>query len=479
MARPRPALRLLASAAAAAAPAGCALAVARRCSRRSLRLLEGTAAPPRPALLRPAGFVSPPLHERAAADQGAARALAFLVPIPGCALTAVPVGRHIRARPLNALSSGLPPRHPVPLPFRAALRLPLPPRPPILPTMSDLGSDGADLGSGLSIPSLPSVSTPSGRSTHGVFGGGAKADAAPISGKRTMSGWLYKEGKRLRGRARRYLIATDEVLAQAPKEGASPSWTVARDDTHVYPGERPLELVVAAPRRTVSYFAEDTDELVRWLRALRNSQSVRVGGGRGSWERGRRGRERCGGGGATLSGPSGSEATGGVTMSVVGTGNYACSWRPVGVLPGDCGGGGGCRGVPLRWDHPLAMRAARLRGLLGMAACQTTLLHRTWVIISQLAVPLPPFHLRRCVACVLEVLNQTLGTETDACSPSALCGCACLCCAMAGVMTLPRTAGPHSCCLTFTSSSTKSAKARTARSFSATTSSPMSRAPSR
>lgn len=142
--------------------------------------------------------------------------------------------------------------------------------------MSDLGSDGADLGSGLSIPSLPSVSTPSGRSGHGVFGGGGAkgADAPPLTGKRTMAGWLHKEGKRLRGRTRRYLIATDEVLAQAPKEGASPSWTVARDDAHVYPGERPLELVVATPRRTVSYFAEDTAELVRWLRALRNSQSL-------------------------------------------------------------------------------------------------------------------------------------------------------------------------------------------------------------
>jgi len=141
--------------------------------------------------------------------------------------------------------------------------------------MSDGGSGGAELGA---VPSLPSASTPSTRSGHAVFGGGAKggeAAARPVPGKRAMAGYLYKEGKRLRNRSRRFLIATEEVLAQAPKEGATPSWTVSREEAHVFPGERPLEVIVATPRRTVSYYAEDTAEQVRWLRALRNSLSVR------------------------------------------------------------------------------------------------------------------------------------------------------------------------------------------------------------
>jgi len=140
--------------------------------------------------------------------------------------------------------------------------------------MSDFGSDGAELGA---VPSQPSASTPSTRSGHSVFGGGSKGEAGgrPLPGKRAMAGYLYKEGKRLRNRSRRFLIATDEVLAQAPKEGAAPSWTVSREEAHVFPGERPLELIVATPRRTVSYYAEDTAEQVRWLRALRSSLSVR------------------------------------------------------------------------------------------------------------------------------------------------------------------------------------------------------------
>lgn len=212
--------------------------------------------------------------------------------------------------------------------------------------MSDLGSDGADLGSGLSLPSLPSVNTPSGRSGHGVFGSSGKVDAAlAISGKRTMAGWLYKEGKRLRGRARRYLIATDEVLAQAPKEGAAPSWTVARDDAHVYPGERPLELVVATPRRTVSYFAEDTEELVRWLRALRNSQSVRAG-----VQEGAVGEVYEGGSGATLSGVSGSETDDGVMMPLVGTGSCACLWSCWCTARCQRGGGMALAGCPCDGD---------------------------------------------------------------------------------------------------------------------------------
>lgn len=235
--------------------------------------------------------------------------------------------------------------------------------------MSDLGSDGADLGSGLSIPSLPSVSTPSGRSGHGVFGGGGAkgADAPPLTGKRTMAGWLHKEGKRLRGRTRRYLIATDEVLAQAPKEGASPSWTVARDDAHVYPGERPLELVVATPRRTVSYFAEDTAELVRWLRALRNSQSVRFGwAGVGS------------GSEVGVEEGGGSDAQRGERVCC-GCGRHVVSSRDWGLRLlvellvyrlVTAGGEGECGGVPLRWGRSPAMHAARLRGLLDLAPCR-------------------------------------------------------------------------------------------------------------
>jgi Protein kinase domain/PH domain len=89
-----------------------------------------------------------------------------------------------------------------------------------------------------------------------------------------ISGYLYKEGKRLKGRTRRYLTLNGTQFAHHMKEGQAATWEVNINDVQVSIGERPLEFVISAGGRSLSFFAETADELESWLKGLKSASSV-------------------------------------------------------------------------------------------------------------------------------------------------------------------------------------------------------------
>lgn len=85
------------------------------------------------------------------------------------------------------------------------------------------------------------------------------------------AGWLTKEGKRLKGRNKRYLVLNGTKLAHHVKETSSPTWQVDINEVRLTLGERPLEFVISAGGKSVSFFAESRDDLQGWVRALKSN----------------------------------------------------------------------------------------------------------------------------------------------------------------------------------------------------------------
>lgn len=88
------------------------------------------------------------------------------------------------------------------------------------------------------------------------------------------SGWLYKEGKRLKGRSRRFLVLDGTKLSHHVKENGTPTWQVDINEVRLSLGERPLQFLISAGGRSVAFFAESHDDLVSWVASLKSASSV-------------------------------------------------------------------------------------------------------------------------------------------------------------------------------------------------------------
>lgn len=91
---------------------------------------------------------------------------------------------------------------------------------------------------------------------------------------REVHGYLSKEGKRLKGRTRRYLTLNGTKLAHHMKEGQPATWEVDVKDLAVSVGERPLEFVISAGGRSLSFFTDTSEDLEMWLAGLKSASSV-------------------------------------------------------------------------------------------------------------------------------------------------------------------------------------------------------------
>lgn len=88
------------------------------------------------------------------------------------------------------------------------------------------------------------------------------------------SGWLSKEGKRLKGRSRRYLMLEGTTLSHRIKENAVATWEVDINEVRLSLGERPLQFLISAGGRSVAFFADSHQDLVSWVSALKSASSV-------------------------------------------------------------------------------------------------------------------------------------------------------------------------------------------------------------
>ncbi|CAN8077116.1 unnamed protein product [Agarophyton chilense] len=88
------------------------------------------------------------------------------------------------------------------------------------------------------------------------------------------SGWLSKEGKRLKARSRRYLLLKDYKLSHHVKETSPPTWQLPLNDIRVTIGDRPLQFIISAGGRSVAFFADDSEDYRAWVRALKSTQST-------------------------------------------------------------------------------------------------------------------------------------------------------------------------------------------------------------
>jgi serine/threonine protein kinase len=91
---------------------------------------------------------------------------------------------------------------------------------------------------------------------------------------KVVGGYLLKEGKRLKGRTRRYLTLSGSKFTHHVKEGQPATWEVDINDVQVSIGERPLEFVISAGGRSLSFFTETPEELEMWLKGLKSASSV-------------------------------------------------------------------------------------------------------------------------------------------------------------------------------------------------------------
>lgn len=88
------------------------------------------------------------------------------------------------------------------------------------------------------------------------------------------AGWLSKEGKRLKGRSRRFLVLDGTKLSHHVKENGIATWEVDINEVRLSLGERPLQFLISAGGRSVSFFADSQDDLVSWVTALKSASSV-------------------------------------------------------------------------------------------------------------------------------------------------------------------------------------------------------------
>lgn len=88
------------------------------------------------------------------------------------------------------------------------------------------------------------------------------------------AGWLSKEGKRLKGRSRRYLVLDGTKLSHHVKENGIATWELDINDVRLSLGERPLQFLVCAGGRSVAFFADSHEDLVSWVNALKSASSI-------------------------------------------------------------------------------------------------------------------------------------------------------------------------------------------------------------
>jgi serine/threonine protein kinase len=91
---------------------------------------------------------------------------------------------------------------------------------------------------------------------------------------KVVNGYLLKEGKRLKGRTRRYLTLNGSKFTHHVREGQPATWEVDINDVKVSIGERRLEFVISAGDRSLSFFTETAEELEMWLAGLKSASSV-------------------------------------------------------------------------------------------------------------------------------------------------------------------------------------------------------------
>lgn len=94
------------------------------------------------------------------------------------------------------------------------------------------------------------------------------------SSKKGRAGWLSKEGKRLKGRSRRYLVLEGTKLSHHVKENSPATWEIDLNDVRVSIGERPLQFILSAGGRSVSFYADTQADLEGWVGALKSASSV-------------------------------------------------------------------------------------------------------------------------------------------------------------------------------------------------------------
>lgn len=92
--------------------------------------------------------------------------------------------------------------------------------------------------------------------------------------KNNVSGYLLKEGKRLKGKTRRYLALNGSKISHHVKEGQPPTWEIDISDVQVSAGERDLEFILSAGGRSLSFFATTHQDLEMWLTALKTASCV-------------------------------------------------------------------------------------------------------------------------------------------------------------------------------------------------------------
>lgn len=88
------------------------------------------------------------------------------------------------------------------------------------------------------------------------------------------AGWLSKEGKRLKGRSRRYLVLEGTTLSHHVKENGVATWEVNINEVRLSLGERPLQFLISAGGRSVAFFTDSQEDLVSWICALKSASSI-------------------------------------------------------------------------------------------------------------------------------------------------------------------------------------------------------------
>lgn len=96
----------------------------------------------------------------------------------------------------------------------------------------------------------------------------------PIAPIVQRAGWLSKEGKRLKARNKRYLVLKGTKLTHHVKENTPATWEVDINQVRLTLGDRPLEFLISASGRSVSFFAENQSDLLGWVRALKSSTTL-------------------------------------------------------------------------------------------------------------------------------------------------------------------------------------------------------------
>lgn len=91
-----------------------------------------------------------------------------------------------------------------------------------------------------------------------------------------VSGWLVKEGKKLKQPTPRFLRLRNSELSNHREQNGTATWTASLIDCAIGPGPRKNELLVHLPKRRISFFAESTADFERWIFALKTASSGNV-----------------------------------------------------------------------------------------------------------------------------------------------------------------------------------------------------------